>query len=519
MSTRPQPTRAERRGYQATRNGEGRSNKSPSGQGDSEIMNTSGNLVSWKDYDGIEGFGQTTQRDVDDLNKALTAGQEQNPPGSVNAGDGFALRVESLESTLKNVTYRMEHIRFWRNIPKLPAYNTVEEYNRIRSYGDNPDAGYIDEGDLPTEDDTTYSREFSVVKYLGTTRRVTHVMSLVKPAHGNVLAAEAVNGTMHLLKIIERGLFFGRSDLSSLQFDGFEKLLEDNAPTANIIDLRGQPMSEDVLIDGALTIQDSPNYGTPTDLYLNPRTKADLVKQFFPKERYDLFSKTSQGLVGLDIQGFTSPAGDVRFNADTFIDDGGAPNAAARGPAATRPSVFTVSTAPTTPVDATAQFAAEDAGDYFYEVVAVNRYGRSAAQLLVAGPTAVTVAAGDHVTFGVTPGAVQPDWWEVYRSKVGGAAGATRLIMRVPHTTAAAEETIIDRNAYLPFTTSAFMFQQNLENMSFKQLAPMVKVPLATVDTSIRFMILLYGVPVLYSPGKNVLFQNVGRPAGVVGTP
>lgn len=145
-------------------------------------MHTQGNLVSWKDYEGIEGFGSTTQQDVDNLNKALTAGQDRDPPGSITAGDGFALRVESLESTLKNVTYRMEHVKFWRNIPKLPAYNTVEEFNRISSYGENPDAGYIDEGDLPSEDDTTYSRNFSVVKYLGTTRRVTHVMSLVNLA-------------------------------------------------------------------------------------------------------------------------------------------------------------------------------------------------------------------------------------------------------------------------------------------------------------------------------------------------
>ncbi|UCF48288.1 MAG: hypothetical protein JSU89_14150 [Myxococcales bacterium] len=482
-------------------------------------MHTQGNMVSWKDYEGIEGFGSTTQQDVDNLNKALTAGQDRDPPGAITAGDGFALRVESLESTLKNVTYRMEHVKFWRNVPKLPAYNTVEEYNRISSYGDNPDAGYIDEGDLPSEDDTTYSREFSIVKYLGTTRRVTHVMSLVKPAHGSVLAAEAVNGTMHLLRVIERGLFFARSDLSSLQFDGFEKLIEDGAPAANIIDLRGAPLSEDVLTDGALTISDAPNYGIPTDLYLNPRTKADLVKAFFPKERYDLFTKTSQGLVGLDIQGFTSPAGDVRFNADTFIDDGGGPNAAIVGDASKVPSAFTVSTGPTVAADGLSQFVTEDAGDYFYEIVAVNRYGRSAAQLLVAGPTAVTVGSGDKVTFGLTPGAIQPAWWEIFRTKVGGAAGTERLILRVPHTTAAAEETINDYNANLPNTTSAFMFQQNLENMSFKQLAPMVKVPLATIDTSIRFMLLLYGVPVLYSPGKNVLFKNIGRAAGAVGTP
>ena len=57
------------------------------------------NMVSWRDYAGVEGFGHAIQEDVSDLNKALTAGQDQNPPGSFAAGDGFALRVESLERT------------------------------------------------------------------------------------------------------------------------------------------------------------------------------------------------------------------------------------------------------------------------------------------------------------------------------------------------------------------------------------------------------------------------------------
>jgi hypothetical protein len=61
-------------------------------------------------------------------------------------------------------------------------YNCCEEHNEISSYGVNPDAGFIDEGDLPEEDDSSYERKFAVVKYLGTTRKVTHVMSLVNMA-------------------------------------------------------------------------------------------------------------------------------------------------------------------------------------------------------------------------------------------------------------------------------------------------------------------------------------------------
>ena len=218
-------------------------------------------MVSWKDYDGVEGFGIASMNDVNDLNKALEAGQEINAPASAVPGDGFALRVESLESTLKVTTCKMQHIKFWKSIPKLAAFNTVEEHNQIESYGVNPDAGFISEGDLPESDDSTFERKYAIIKYLGTTRKVSHVMSLVKPAHGNVIAQETVNGTMHLLMMLERALYYGDSSLNPLQFDGFEKLLTDNSPAANLIDLRGQPLSEDILTDACLTAQDAPNYG------------------------------------------------------------------------------------------------------------------------------------------------------------------------------------------------------------------------------------------------------------------
>jgi hypothetical protein len=471
-------------------------------------------MVSWKDYDGVDGFGSATQKDVDELNKALSAGQEINPPGAVTAGDGFALRVESLERTLKNVTYKMSHIRLWKAIPKLAAYNTVEEHNEIQSYGENSDSAFIDEGDLPESDDSSYERKFAIVKYLGTTRSVTHVMSLVKPAHGNVIAQETVNGTMHLLKQVERALFFGDSSMNALAFDGYEKLITDNSPATNIIDLRGLPLSEDILTDASLTIQDAPNYGTPTHLHLNPKVKADLVKTFFPKERHDTFTANG-GLVGLDIKGFTSPAGDVAFEPNVFIDDGGSPNAAAIGDASKIPGTPTISTGGTSPVDATGQFSADDAGNYFYEVVAANRYGRSAT-VSVGG--AVAVSAGDRVTFGVTPGgSTTTSWYEIYRTEKNAADGTERLILKVANAAGAGEQIINDYNAELPYTTSGFLFQQNLEAMSFKQLAPMVKIPLATIDSSIRWMMLIYGVPVLYTPGKVVLLKNIGRASGYVG--
>jgi len=479
------------------------------------------NMVSWRDYSGVDGFGQTTVEDLRDLKKALAAGQDVGPVAA-GAGVGFPLRVESLERTLKNTTYRMEHVRFWRGIPKGAAFNTVEEFNQIRDYGNLSLNSFMNEGALPEESDSTYSREFSIVKFLGITRRVTHVMSLVKPAHGNVIAQETIAGTMKLLRDIERNLWFARDDLDPVQWKGMEQLIEDGALPENIIDLRGAPLTEDILIDAALTIQDAPNYGTPTHLYLNPKVKADLAKTFFPKSRYDLFSKTDSGLVGLDVRGFTSPAGDVMFEPDVFISDGdgddGALPAAAVGSVAKAPGtpvLLVASNANAGPV-AGSLWGPSDAGTYNWQVVAVNAFGQSAP--LDMG--SATVAATDSVDLKAGPGlGVAPTYYKVYRTGNGGAVGTERLIARVPAAAMAAAGGFVDLNENLPGTTKAFMIQQNEDNLKFKQLAPMIKVPLATIDTSIRWMQLLYGVIQLYTPRRNVIFKNIGRSAGFVGAP
>jgi hypothetical protein len=405
-------------------------------------------------------------------------------------------------------------------MPKMPAYNTVEEYNRITSYGEGTDGGgFVSEGALPAADDSTYSREYAVIKYMGTTRRVTHPMTLVKPAHGNVIANETVAGTMHLLRMLERALFTASASLSALQFDGFSTMIAASSPTANNIDMRGRPMDEDGLTDGAQIIQDAPNYGTPTHFHCSPKTKSDLIKTFFPKARYDLMAKPDDGKVGLDLRGFTSPAGDVMFEPNTFITDGGAPSAAATANtdvSSLIPGSPTIATAVTTPVDAASQFGADDATTYSVWVVAHNDYGHSAAVVVA---TNEAVAAGDSITFGVEPAAgPTTKWYQVYRTPKGKTGiGNARLVARIANAAGSGETTITDLNAVIPGTTEAYMWQQNVEAMAWKQLAPFLKIPLATIDASIRWMQLVYGVPVMYLPGRFVRYYNIGRAPGSLG--
>ena len=79
----------------------------------------------------------------------------------------------------------------------------------------------------------------------------------------------------------------------------------------------------------------------------------------------------------------------------------------------------------------------------------------------------------------------------------------------VPRMPLATTTIAIDLNLNLPGTSTAYMLQMNEQNFAFRQLAPMIKIPLATLAAIVRWMQLFYGVPIVYSGRRNVLFVNV----------
>ena len=486
-----------------------------------------GDLVTWSDYAGLAQMGNDSVNslqggfmpagDVDALNKALAAGSDIDNPGAA-PGEGFPLRVESLDRTLFNTTYQAKSVKFWRSLYKDPAYNTVEEFNQLESYGSG-DAIWVEEGGLPEEDDSTYSRQYTKIKYMGTTRRVTHVMSLVKAAHGNAVAREVTNGTLFLLRQLERALFIGDDTLIPTQFDGLEKLVvsafaSDRAEDDQylgyedelVIDMRGQPLSEDAITDSVELVNREPNYGEASDLWSTTGVHKDLSKILYPKERYDLPAPKG-GVAGISIESIRTPFGDIRLNPDIFIPSSKIPIAAGIGKASKRPMAPTLGTL-TSPAYAGSNqtyFASDDEGDYFYKVVAGSRFGQSPPAV----SAAVTVSANDQVSIPVTDNGPDTTYFAVYRSEKDGAASGARLIARYRRTAAA--QTLVDLNRFLPGADKAYLLSQNAEVLKWKQLAPFTKINLATIDLSIRWMQVLYGALQVMKPRHNLVFINVGR--------
>ena len=467
-------------------------------------------MVSMNDYSTHgNGFGIANGLEVAELNKALSTGDYAQATGYANQINGSALQVESLENSLKVLTYSDEHVKLWKRISKLPAYSTVEEYNQLLEYGSESNSGFVAEGVLPAEEDSQYKREASFVKFLGTTRRVTHPMTLVNSPHGDVIARENQNGILWIMKRIENALFWGNSKLAPLgkegtQFDGLDQLIHKE----NVIDLKGNSLKDTDINDGAQVVLG--NYGTPTDLYLPYEVLSDFSKEYFPKERVIMPTQSGGYQAGVVVNKFQSHAGEINLNPDIFLSKTAKLPMTSRvgEKAPTPPSNVVVSIDDTVVGD----FAKSGVGTFTYYVTAVNNNGESTPCTVVATVALIASDSESSVKLTITnsPSMVNPpDYFKVYRTEADGTDAYHIMDVPASSVDAGGVTEANDVNYRMPNTYTAFSGEFTPEVFAFKQLAPLMKMDLAVTGPSFAWMILLYGVPQLYAPKKWMKFINI----------
>lgn len=459
-----------------------------------------------------EEFAGHDMAQLEELNKALTAGHEYAEQLPQQMTGGAVHQYESLDKTLRLVTYEMKNLKFWPDIPKDQAYNTVEEFDVQNSYGNNS-TPFFNMGDAPVSRDAGYSRHVAKVKYVGTQRQVHHNLTLVRAAHGPVVAREVKNGTMYILGEQERWLMEGDENVNSLEYAGvatqiaagdtnnkFQAQAFEGYDTNSsvVFDLRGDILDEDNMEIIALTVMN--NFGYPTDMYLDTKAHSDFSRTFFPKQRIAAPGSTVRG--GVIVPDYQSSAGVFALKSSVF-----------RRPRRGYLTVANNAQAPATPVisvqpakasDAASKFETSDAGSYRYVVSAFNEYGESAG----VATSAVSVVAGDKVSLTVADQASTYGFM-VFRSQKDGAATTAELIKRVAK--GATTTVVEDLNNDLPGLSKAYLMKMDADNIGFKQLAPLMKMDLAIVGTSYRWMQLHYGMPMVFTPRFNVMVKNIGR--------
>jgi hypothetical protein len=466
--------------------------------------------------------GIVSAEEVERLNKAITAGYGgAGKPTDLTYGG--VLQAESLEATLKSVTFDMKNLKFWPALSVDRAFNLFEQYNRLIAYGTDSQP-YIGEGGAAQEDDSTYVRDGQRIAFFGTRRKVSHQMTLVRVTTGDVVAQQAKEGTMDLLKKVERELYWGNgwylsqttgaltgsmADIpaTSIAMNGLlQQLLKGDRDVQQrsgdfagygsersiVLDLGGATMSQDDVED--LAVISLENFGEPSQLHAEPAVISAFVKTFY--QQFRSLPGGAGVTVGYDVSAVQTTAGKLELKPNLFLRprDRVRENAVnAQSPANT----FTVAAAG---AGSGSNFTA---GVYQVAVTAVNDFGESAPVR-----TSVTLTAGQviNVTIGAVPANVKT--WRMYVSAPGGAAGTERFAGNYANNGSGVYVLSTAKRAGLG---EAYLLDMRPESMRFKQLAPLSKLNLAVVTTALEFMIVLYGALFCYCPRFSSLLLNVGK--------
>jgi hypothetical protein len=260
------------------------------------------------------------------------------------------------------------------------------------------------------------------------------------------------------------------------------------------------------------------SYGVPTDILIGTRPLADLAKVMFPKER--IIVPYREGQVGVPLNTFASQGGVLSFNPDVFLR---------KKYVVPGTTVATSTKSPLVPTltSATRFVAGAFTGDwtktnngwgiYRYCATANNRYGESApsnsaaAAAVVLDTDFITVISTNNVGAVTYP----VEWVNIYRTVAGGSATDPHyLVYQFAANTQVAGVAFTsfnDVNSICANCHKVFIGELTPQVIAFKQLAPMMKMDLAVVEPSIRWLQLLYGVMQVYAPKKWVIIKNIGE--------
>ena len=483
-------------------------------------------------------FGNTNAGDgLQELMKAMQAGQVTGRDTTNQTLSYEPLKSESLEATLKRLEFRTQDIKLFNALPKKTAYNTVEEFLQLSSYGQSK-GGFYNEGELSDVEDSQYIRRSELIKYIQVTGEVTMQSQMVR-SYVDAMRQEQENKVMWILRRANQALTNANSDIVPQEWNSLYKQhasvgtggeflygsLEEYFTSQVVIDLRGASLKQKDVEEATVRVDAA--FGNVSHLFAPTTVISTLSQDFFEQQRIMLnASQTTSytGVIGTVAKAIDTSIGQVSLMPDKFMkrdfsDTGRLTSASATS--AKAPAAPTAGVAPNVLSDNSSKFTASDAGTVYYAVSSVNRYGESALTLLDASAATLAAANSVDLTFTATSGTNAATGHRIYRTEITSAGSATGVKFYHLFDVSASELTagydggaagkVRDRGRILPNTEDAFLTEISDQVLSFKQLAPVSRLDLAVVAMSRRFMTFLFGTPHLYAPKKMVKFVNCGK--------
>lgn len=497
-------------------------------------------MVELQHYSDTELGGFASKQEYGDLLKAIQAGQITGRETTDLALTGEPLKLESLEKTLRLLDFKMENVKLWNGIPKTTAYNTIEEFIQLESYGADR-GGFYAEGELADVEDSVYRRRAEHVKYIQVTGSVTLQAQVVRSVYADAMRKETENKTMWVIRRVSNALTKSDANKDTNEFnsvyaqharigtnDGdLYASLDAWQDSPAVIDLRGASLKQADLEDAAVNIYSA--FGAVTDFYAPPSVLSGMYKDYFDRQRIIMGGDAYKGVAGSIPSAIGTQFGNVATKQDLFMKRNGPRLATDSATSGKAPATPTSVSGALTAADAHSRFVAGEAhtgelGSVFYGVSASNRYGESSIRIVGGDTNAIVLAAGLSVDlkWTATAGTYAPTNYTVYRTKVTSASNpATSQILFYPLFKVSAAELaagydggnatfVRDRNRVLPDTEDGFTCEFAEEVLTFRQLMPISKIDLAVSGPSNQFMTFLWGTPIVGTPKKVVRFINIG---------
>lgn len=473
---------------------------------------------------GLTGSTGTMEASgLDALQKALTAGYGTDV---ANLTGGGALRIQSLDKTLQSVIQENQDFRLFNRLAKQKATANVDEWTEQNGIGGFPGSATSGEADIINESTGSYNRRVGNVKFQFTKRSVSFVSTLQNNI-ADIEAVEYANGALELCTTVEHLMFEGNDLVVPTEFSGIQAQLEQGIATgqidgSHVIDARGDTLNSVVLLNrAAATIRGVGSFGKPTDLFMSLDTQADFDNRLDPAFRVALTGVANGAvMIGAPVTGIRTSHGPIATNDDIFIRD-----SQRRTPfevqyaktAATQVALKPQAVVAAVAVDAASQFAALQAGNYFYLVTGVNAQGQSQGTV----SAQVAVAAGQSVTLTITGAAGGTETgYVVSRSRlnggnvvVGGVDGVSdfREMKRISRQNGGTT-LFVDQNRDIPGTTQAYVLNltPGATAINWRQLLPMVKFPLFPTNAAVvPWAQLMAGYLRISKRAHHVVIKNV----------
>jgi hypothetical protein len=471
--------------------------------------------IKLPDQNQLSVTGEMGGEQLEALNKALTAGYGSDTSQFTG---GSALRIQSLDRTMKATIQENEHFRLFNALAKSGAGATVDEWTERSGVGGFLGGSTNTETGVIAQSQGEYKRRVAQVKYLMTRAEVSVVVTL-----GNNLApakaVEAQNAALRLLTDAEYLSFEGDAAVVPTEFSGIWAQMQEGVDDGsidgdNIIDCNGQALaSVDYLNRAARVVAGRGNYGRPTHLFTSLDVQADFDTGLDPAFRVPLPDVADGGLkLGAPVVGIRTSHGNIRSMPDVFVRDGKdlmpfqveyAAIAAAN--AGLAPAGVAIASAN----DAASKFAAGHAGNYYYLVTGLNAGGQSTGVIT----TQEAVVAGEKVTLTITKSAAGAETgYAIYRSRKNGsnAVNDFRLVKRIPRT--GASTVFVDLNRDIPGTSKAALLNMSpgADAISWRQLLPMMEFQLYPTNSPVLpWAQLLFGYLRLAKRRQHVVLKNI----------